>query len=606
MRGAPGLGRRGQFEDALAACNLLPGPASTQMAIFCARRAGGGPLAGLLGGVCFIVPGLVLILALAALFLAASPPRAVLGAGAGAGAAVAAIALRAGLDLLPASAARALGTGARARWLAYVALGAAAAATLGPWVVVVLLGCGLLELGRRAVATGAARRHVGAYAAPAATVVATAGGLGALAWTALKVGALSYGGGFVIVPLMQADAVDRYHWLSAPQFLNAVALGQVTPGPVTHTVAVVGYGAAGLGGGLLAALVAFTPSFASCSAAGGTCGAAPQRVRARLPRRRRAGRDRRDPGRRDPARARPGPALAVRRARPRRARAHRPAPRGGRRAPLRRRGRRRGGPGGRGPAGLRIRRPAAGAATLDGLNGAVLISAFLAAAIEVVEMVAVVVAVGVARSWRAALLGAAAGLVVLVALVAVLGPALAHVSLQPVRLVVGALLLVFGLQWLRKGVLRVSREGWGAGGVGDEHVEFERPPDGRLDWPAFVLSFKGVTLEGLEIGVIVVALGAAAHSLGSAIAGAAGAVVVVGALGALAYRFVARIPRRTLQLFVGAMLTTFGTFSAGRASACTGPGPRRPSPGCSPATWRSPCSRCPSSSAGAGRRAARP
>ncbi len=129
-------------------------------------------------------------------------------------------------------------------------------------MVVVLLGCGLLELGRRAVATGAARRHVGAYAAPAATVVATAGGLGALAWTAFKVGALSYGGGFVIVPLMQADAVDRYHWLSAPQFLNAVALGQVTPGPVTHTVAVVGYGAAGLGGGLLAALVAFTPSFA--------------------------------------------------------------------------------------------------------------------------------------------------------------------------------------------------------------------------------------------------------------------------------------------------------------------------------------------------------
>ncbi len=201
-----------------------------------------------------------------------------------------------------------------------------------------------------------------------------------------------------------------------------------------------------------------------------------------------------------------------------------------------------------------------------------LISAFLAAAIEVVEMVAVVVAVGVARSWRAALLGAAAGLVVLVALVAVLGPALAHVSLQPVRLVVGALLLVFGLQWLRKGVLRVSREGWGAGGVGDEHVEFERPPDGRLDWPAFVLSFKGVTLEGLEIGVIVVALGAAAHSLGSAIAGAAGAVVVVGALGALAYRFVARIPRRTLQLFVGAMLTTFGTFWAGEGVGLHWPG----------------------------------
>ena len=91
---------------------------------------------------------------------------------------------------------------------------------------------------------------------------ATTGGLGALAWVAFKVGALSYGGGFVIIPLMQADAVDHYHWMTAAQFLNAVALGQVTPGPVVHTVAVVGYAAAGVGGGLLAALVAFAPSFA--------------------------------------------------------------------------------------------------------------------------------------------------------------------------------------------------------------------------------------------------------------------------------------------------------------------------------------------------------
>jgi chromate transporter len=89
-----------------------------------------------------------------------------------------------------------------------------------------------------------------------------AGGLGALAWVAFKVGALAYGGGFVIVPLMQADAVNHYRWLTGSQFLNAVALGQVTPGPVTHTVAVVGYGAAGLRGGLLAAAVAFAPSFA--------------------------------------------------------------------------------------------------------------------------------------------------------------------------------------------------------------------------------------------------------------------------------------------------------------------------------------------------------
>jgi chromate transporter len=92
-------------------------------------------------------------------------------------------------------------------------------------------------------------------------VVAT-GGLGALAWVALKVGALSFGGGFVIIPLMQADAVHHYHWMTNPQFLNAVALGQITPGPVVQTVAVVGYAAAGVGGALLAALIAFAPSFA--------------------------------------------------------------------------------------------------------------------------------------------------------------------------------------------------------------------------------------------------------------------------------------------------------------------------------------------------------
>ena len=87
------------------------------------------------------------------------------------------------------------------------------------------------------------------------------GGIGALAWVAFKVGALSYGGGFVIVPLMQHDAVSTYHWMTGAQFLDAVALGQVTPGPVVLTVAVVGYAAAGIAGGLLAAVVAFAPSF---------------------------------------------------------------------------------------------------------------------------------------------------------------------------------------------------------------------------------------------------------------------------------------------------------------------------------------------------------
>jgi chromate transporter len=137
-----------------------------------------------------------------------------------------------------------------------VLAGAASAATLGPWLVLVLIGCGLLEVG------ASSRGGLLALVPPFPLVAASTGGLGALAWVSFKVGALSYGGGFVIVPLMQADAVDRWHWLTDAQFLNAVALGQVTPGPVVHTVAAVGYGAAGLWGGLLAAAVAFGPSFA--------------------------------------------------------------------------------------------------------------------------------------------------------------------------------------------------------------------------------------------------------------------------------------------------------------------------------------------------------
>jgi chromate transporter len=241
------------FEDAVAACNLLPGPASTQLSIYCAWRLRGAAGA-LVGGAAFILPGLVLILALSALFLAGSPPRWVLGAGAGAGAAVAAVAVQAGWSLLVPSVRRA---SSHARWAAYLATGGTVGALAGPWVVLVLLGCGLIEL--------ALQRRVAPAVASAflpLPLLAFAGGFGGVAWVALKVGALSYGGGFVIVPLMQGDAVGHYHWLTSTQFLNAVALGQITPGPVVHTVAAVGYGAGGLGAGLLAAAVAFAPSFA--------------------------------------------------------------------------------------------------------------------------------------------------------------------------------------------------------------------------------------------------------------------------------------------------------------------------------------------------------
>jgi len=249
-----------EFEDAIAACNLLPGPASTQLAIFCAWRVR-GRVGALTGGVAFIVPGLIVILALAALYLAGSPPLWVLGAGAGAGAAVPAVAVQAGTSLLGPSWQRRKHT---IRWLAYLAAGAAAAATIGPWLVLVLLGSGVLELvAQRAIPLRRQADTRGVMALPALAVGAVTGGvLLSVAWVAFKVGALSYGGGFVIIPLMQADAVSHYHWMTGTQFLNAVALGQVTPGPVVQTVAVVGYAAAGLAGGLLASAVAFTPSFA--------------------------------------------------------------------------------------------------------------------------------------------------------------------------------------------------------------------------------------------------------------------------------------------------------------------------------------------------------
>lgn len=242
-----------RFEDAISACNLLPGPASTQLAIFCAWTLR-GTAGALVGGAAFILPGLVLILGLAAIFLGA-PPDWVKGAGAGAGAAVAAVAVQAGLTLVGPSRQR---SASQARWVLYAAAGFVAGASVGPFVVLVLLVAGLLEVFIR----GRAPVSLGFHTWPALPVAAAAtGGLGALAWVALKVGALSYGGGFVIVPLMQHDAVDVYHWMSGTEFLNAVALGQVTPGPVTHTVAVVGFAAAGLGGALLAAAVAFAPSF---------------------------------------------------------------------------------------------------------------------------------------------------------------------------------------------------------------------------------------------------------------------------------------------------------------------------------------------------------
>lgn len=313
-----------EFADGVAAVNLLPGPASTQLAIWCAWRLR-GPAGAITGGLAFIVPGLVMILGLAAVFLG-SPPVWVRAASAGAGSAVAAVAVHAAVGLVPASWRRATQTPQAAgrpgsaaggasrvarfaervpgavtvalaggweprRWLLYVLAGVSAGVFAGPYLVLVLVAAGLFEVLTRvprpptAPGSGGSYRAAGTLplgsaalwwsrrpgrvvSAAASAVGGSGGGLGAVAWVALKVGLLSYGGGFVIIPLMQADAVERYHWLTAGQFLNAVALGQVTPGPVVLTVAVIGYGAAGVPGGLLAAGVAFAPSFVMVLAGG--------------------------------------------------------------------------------------------------------------------------------------------------------------------------------------------------------------------------------------------------------------------------------------------------------------------------------------------------
>jgi chromate transporter len=246
-----------EFEDANAATQLLPGPGSTQLAIFCAFHVAGrrGAVAG---GLAFVLPGLLVILAIAAVALSDRPPDWIAGIGAGAAAAVVAVVVQAGIGLARSSLGGRRGA-ALARGVAYAVAGAAATVAVGPYVVVVLLGAGAVELGWRR------RPGAGVLAWPAAAALAVTGAaaLPALAWTAFKVGALSYGGGFVIVPLMQGDAVDQHGWMTQAEFGNAVAYGQLTPGPVVHTVAFVGWAASGLGGALLAAAVAFLPSFAA-------------------------------------------------------------------------------------------------------------------------------------------------------------------------------------------------------------------------------------------------------------------------------------------------------------------------------------------------------
>jgi chromate transporter len=229
------------------------------MAIYCAYRVA-GPAGAIIGGLGFIAPAVIIILALSALILGHAPPLWVRGAGAGAGAAVPAVAAHAARGLLGPSLSRAGERSALVPWALYVGAGVAAAITIGGYLVLVLVACGAVEVMRRRPRSAALPALV-----PAGV---SAGGYAALAWTALKVGALSFGGGFVIIPLMQGDAVHVNHWMTNAQFLNAVALGQITPGPVVATIAAVGYAAHGIAGGVMAAAIAFAPSFAFVLVAG--------------------------------------------------------------------------------------------------------------------------------------------------------------------------------------------------------------------------------------------------------------------------------------------------------------------------------------------------
>jgi uncharacterized membrane protein len=211
-------------------------------------------------------------------------------------------------------------------------------------------------------------------------------------------------------------------------------------------------------------------------------------------------------------------------------------------------------------------------------NVFLVLSAFLASTVEMVEALTIVLAVGVTRGWRSALIGVAAATLALAAVVAAFGPALTLVPIDALRFVVGGLLLVFGLQWLRKAILRAS----GYKELHDEDAIFQREAEearaakmeerAGLDWYSFTLSFKGVFLEGLEVAFIVVTFGSAQHSIPLATLGAAIALVLVGTTGALVHAPLSRVPENTMKFAVGVMLTTFGIFWGGEGTGAGWPG----------------------------------
>ena len=206
-------------------------------------------------------------------------------------------------------------------------------------------------------------------------------------------------------------------------------------------------------------------------------------------------------------------------------------------------------------------------------------SAFLASAVEMVEALTIVLAVGVTRGWRSTLVGAGAGTAALAVVVAALGPAVAALPFDTLRLVVGGLLLAFGLQWLRKAILRTS----GYLKLHDESASYAHAREqaaaaaderrGGTDWYSFTVAFKGVFLEGLEVVFIVITFGSArSNGIALAAAAAAAALGVVLVAGVLARAPLSRVPENTLKFVVGLLLTTFGTFWAAEGAGADWPG----------------------------------
>jgi uncharacterized membrane protein len=207
------------------------------------------------------------------------------------------------------------------------------------------------------------------------------------------------------------------------------------------------------------------------------------------------------------------------------------------------------------------------------------LSVFLACAVEAVEALTIVLAVGTTRGWRSAVQGVLAALLVLAVVVAALGPALTVIPLKTLRLIVGGLLLVFGLGWLRKAILRAS----GFKDLRDEAAAYKREVAEAEaaqrekkplvdDWYAFTLSFKGVLLEGLEVAFIALTFGANQHNIALASVAAVAAVLAVTAAGFAVKAPLARVPENTMKFAVGVMLTTFGVFWGAEGAGVDWPG----------------------------------